>query len=95
MFVVVARWYVKEEKEDEIKDILRIMTGESRAEPGCIEYFPSQAQDDKRRFLIYEQYNDEAAFKSHIETRAFKDYVLDRAFSLLETRLREIYDTFD
>jgi quinol monooxygenase YgiN len=81
MFVVVARWYVKEEKEDEIKDILRIMAGESRAEPGCVEYFPSQAQDEKRRFLIYEQYDDEAATRAHIETRAFKDYVLNRIFA--------------
>jgi quinol monooxygenase YgiN len=93
MFVVVARWYSKEEKEQDVREILQTIVKESLSEPGCIYYIANLAQDDPRRILIYEQYQDEAAFKEHIETRAFKEYVLGRAIPLLDTRSREIYTT--
>jgi quinol monooxygenase YgiN len=95
MFVVVARWYAKEEKEQDVREILQTMVKESLSEPGCAAYIANQAQDDPRRFLIYEQYQDEAAFKDHIETRAFKEHILGRAIPLLDTRSREIYKTLD
>jgi len=95
MFVVVARWYAKEEQEHLIRDILQTMVKSSLAESGCVAYIANQGQDDSRRFLIYEQYRDEAAFKEHLETAHFKEHVARRALPLLETRSREIYTTLD
>jgi quinol monooxygenase YgiN len=73
MFVVVAKWYAKEEKIAQVKEILQTMMTASKSEPGCTMYIANQGFDDSRRFLIYEQYRDEAAFKEHLETPAFKE----------------------
>ncbi len=95
MFVVVAKWYAKEEKIAEVKEILQTMMNASQSEPGCLMYIANQGLDDSRRFLIYEQYRDEAAFKEHLETPAFKEHVQGRVAPMLETRSREIYATID
>jgi quinol monooxygenase YgiN len=95
MFVVVAKWYAKEDRIANVKEILQTMMTASRSEPGCKLYIANQGNDDPRRFLIYEQYRDEAAFKEHLETPAFKEHVLGRVLPMLETRTREIYATID
>jgi hypothetical protein len=50
MFVVVARWYSKEEKEQDVREILQTIVKESLSEPGCINYIANLAQDDPGEF---------------------------------------------
>jgi quinol monooxygenase YgiN len=95
MYVVVAKWYAKEENIANVKEILQTMMTESQSEPGCVMYIANQGLDDARRFLIYEQYRDEAAFQEHLETPAFKEHVQGRVAPMLETRAREIYTTIE
>ena len=54
-----------------------------------------RAIDDPRRFMLYEQYDDEAAFKAHMETAHFKELVLGDAVPRLENRERALYNTMD
>lgn len=95
MFVVVARWYAHEGRDDEVAALLAEMTPHAMSEPGCALYIANRSTDDPRRFLLYEQYHDEAAFQAHTETAAFADLVVGRAVPLLEQREREIYRTLD
>jgi len=49
------------------------------------------APDDPRRFFLFEEYRDEAAFRAHCEADYFKRWVLAEAVPILESRERVIY----
>jgi quinol monooxygenase YgiN len=49
-----------------------------RAEEGCLAFDPFVRSDDERRWVVFEAYIDEAAFRSHMATdhnRAFNDEI--------------------
>jgi quinol monooxygenase YgiN len=95
VYVVAARYYTKEGQDDEVARIMRIMGPLANAEPGCELYVVNRSVEDPRRFLLYEQYRDEAAFQAHTETDAFKEHILGAAVPLLESRERDFYVTVD
>ena len=89
MFVIIAQWYAKDGKQDEVKALLTAMIPISRAEPGCRAYFMHQGADDPRKFFLYEQFDDKAAFDAHCASQPFKDVVLGQIVPMLESRVRE------
>ncbi len=91
MVVLVVRYLTKEGSDEEVASLLRQMIPHARNEPGCLRYEVGRSTEDPRRFLLYEVYRDEAAFKAHGETEAFKEYVLGRIVPLLESREREFF----
>jgi quinol monooxygenase YgiN len=95
MYVIVARFYAKEGVEDEVAEVLQDMIPHALSEPGCRQYSINRSVDDPRRFLLYEQYLDEAAFKAHTETEAFKQHILGRVVPQLDDRSREVYTLID
>ena len=95
MYVIVARYYAQEGKDDEIAAILREMIPISLAEPGCEMYAVNRAKDDPRRFLLYEQYVDEAAFATHAASEPVQRNVFGKIIPMLESREREEYVTID
>lgn len=95
MYVVVARWLIKEGHIDEVVAVIREMVPHSLAEPACAAYIVNQAVDEPRRILLYEQYHDEAGFIAHTQTAAFKDLVLGKIVPLLEERGRDIYTVIE
>ena len=94
-FVVTAIWRAREGEEEHVAEILATNAALSRQEPGCRMFITHRAVDDPRTFLLYEQYDDEAAFKAHTETQHFKDHVLGNAVPRLENRERAFYNTMD
>ena len=94
-FVVTAIWRAKEGEEERIAEILATNAALSEEEPGCLMFVAHRAVDDPRTFLLYEQYDDEAAFKAHMETKHFKELVLGNAVPRLENRERAFYNTMD
>ena len=92
MYVIVARWYAHEGKDDEVAEVLRTAIPNSRSEPGCRLFMANRCVDDPRRFVMYEQFDDRAAFDAHLQTDSFKTNVVERILPLLESRSREIYD---
>ena len=90
MFVVVARWYVREGKDDEVAEILKTAVRNSRAEPGCRLFMANRSVDDPRSFVMYEQFDDRAAFEAHTATESFRTNILGRIVPMLESRSREI-----
>ena len=95
MFVVAARYYTQEGKDEEVAAILRTMIPISNAEPGCALYVVNRSVDDPRRFLLYEQYHDRAGYEAHMATEAFKEHILGTVVPLLESRERDFYEVVE
>jgi (4S)-4-hydroxy-5-phosphonooxypentane-2,3-dione isomerase len=95
MYVVAARYYTQEGKDEEVAAILRTMIPISNAEPGCILYTVNRSVDDPRKFLLYEQYRDRAGYEAHMETQPFKENILGKVVPMLESRERDFYETIE
>lgn len=95
MYVVAARYYTKEGRDDDVARLLREMIPISLAEPGCALYAVNRAVEDPRHFLLYEQYHDEASFQAHTASDTFKERVLGQIVPLLESRERDFFETVD
>ena len=90
MFVVIAQWYAKPGMDDEVAAVLRTAVRNSRTEPGCVLFMANRSVEDPRRFVMYEQFVDKAAFDAHLATDSFKENVAGRILPLLESRVREV-----
>ncbi len=95
MFVVVARYYTQEGKDEEVAAILRTMVPISNAEPGCALYVVNRSLDDPRAFLLYEQYHDRAGYEAHMATEPFKENILGKVVPMLESRVRDFYEVVE
>jgi (4S)-4-hydroxy-5-phosphonooxypentane-2,3-dione isomerase len=93
MIVLVANYYTQEGKDDEVANILKKMVAycNSDQEPGCLLYVVNRSIDDPRKFLLYEQYEDEAAVEAHRATDMFQKYVLGTVVPMLEHREPHFY----
>jgi quinol monooxygenase YgiN len=95
MYVVAADYYAKEGKADEIAAVLEKMIPLSRAEPGCRLYMVNRSLEDRRKFLLYEQYVNEDGYKAHMATEAFKENILGKVVPMLESRVRHFYEVVE
>jgi quinol monooxygenase YgiN len=93
-YVLAVSWTAKAGHETEIQDILRILGDASRQEPGVITYTTHVDPDNPREFFIYEKYHDFDGLEAHQETTHFKEYVLEKAIPLLESRVRRTFSDF-
>ncbi|HUS20265.1 MAG TPA: putative quinol monooxygenase [Terriglobales bacterium] len=81
---------VKPGTEAEVIANFKPLTEASRQEPGCLMYIAHQHREDPTRFLVYEQYKDDAALDAHRDSPHFKQYaaeglyrhVTDRQFAI-------------
>ena len=94
-YVLVATWTAKPGEEERLKSCLERLAGPSRQEPGCRLYQPCQDPANPGSFLIFEVYDDEAAFAAHGESAHFQEIAVGEAFPLLEGRERSFYNTLD
>ncbi len=93
-YVVLARWTAKEGQEDRLAEICDEMTEPSRAESGNAYYQAQRSTENPRLFLLYEQYEDEAAYEAHMASEHFTRLVKEEAIpDVLESREREFYET--
>ncbi len=53
-------------KEARVREILQILATEVRTEAGNIVFQPFTLSTDPRRFFVFEEYVDDAAFTAHI-----------------------------
>lgn len=93
-YVLAVTWTAKEDQEAKIHEYLRILGEASRQEPGVITYTTHVDPDNPREFFIYEKYHDISGLEAHQETAHFKEYVLEKAIPLLETRVRRVFTDF-
>ncbi len=74
MIVLAVTWKAHPDKEAETSRVFAILQAESRKEPGCLMYVVHRGLDDRSRFIVYEQYKDEAALEAHRATPHFQRY---------------------
>jgi autoinducer 2-degrading protein len=96
-YVVIATWVADEGEEENVARILRENSVATNAEPGCREFTVYREKDAPRTFVLYEVYDDEAAFQAHRESEHFKRYVTDDAVAnnRLEQRFAKFYEPLD
>lgn len=93
-YVLAVTWTAKPGHETEIQDYLRILGEASRQEAGVITYTTHVDPENPREFFIYEKYHDIRGLEAHQETTHFKEYVLEKAIPLLESRVRRTFVDF-
>ncbi len=93
--VLVVRMTIKEGEEERAFDVARRLVEATRTEPGNVLYIAHRDPEDPRVLLMYEQYEDAAAFEAHGQAEHFKDLGLGQLFPLMEHRERAIYETLD
>ena len=95
MIVLRVDMLVKPGAEEKCKEYIRILQEHTRQEPGCLMYVGHQSTENSRRFLLYEQYKDQAALDAHRNAPYFKQYVHGGLDSIMEQRTREFYTVID
>jgi quinol monooxygenase YgiN len=93
-YVLIARWTAREGEEGAVRAALEQLREPSNAEPGCLMWQPHTDPDDRRVFLIYEQYVDAAALDAHAASEHFQRIAVGDAIPRLESRERTFYETF-
>ena len=93
MVVLVAKYYVKPGKGDEVATALKRMAACVREqEPGCLLYHANRSRENVDLFLLYEQYRDMAALDAHRATPHFRKIIEETIVPLLDKREREFYE---
>ena len=93
-YVVIARWTANPGNADAVARAIEKLAGPSRDEIGCLTYLANRSLDDRRVFLLYEEYVDEDAYRAHTESEHFTRFALGEGIPLLESREREFYTVF-
>ncbi len=88
--VLVVNIKVKPENVDRFMAEVLANARAARSEAGCRQFDVVVAKDDPTKVMLYEIYEDDAAFESHQQTAAFKHY-LANAVPLLASRERTFY----
>jgi quinol monooxygenase YgiN len=91
--VLAAKVTATEGEEERVAELLPQLAAASREEPGCRHYQPCRDPEDPRSFLIFEVYDDKAAFEAHGASEHFQSIAIGQMFPLLEGRERTFYQT--
>jgi quinol monooxygenase YgiN len=74
-YVVTVEFEIRPEAWERFKPIMLANARASAGdEPGCRQFDVCVAPDGAPKIFLYEVYDDEAAFKAHLETRHFKEF---------------------
>jgi quinol monooxygenase YgiN len=89
MVSFIVRFRFSPDDRAEMKEAVRILTEESRREPGCVTYVPHYLEDDPDTIVIYEQYRDENALAAHRDSPHFKKYGVGGLLQKMKDRSME------
>ncbi|WP_096087853.1 putative quinol monooxygenase [Agaribacterium haliotis] len=75
-YFITAELRVKDQAQIvNAKSALVTLCQKTLTEPGCSLFSLHQCEQDPARFLLWERFDDEAAFKQHFEETHTKDYI--------------------
>jgi quinol monooxygenase YgiN len=75
MIVLAVTWVANAGREAEAVKLFQELAAESRKEPGCLMFLAHQHRTEPAKFLIYEQFADDAALDTHRASPHFTKYV--------------------
>src|SRR5258705_8132092 len=87
MLVLAVHLTMQGGNEDEISRLFHSLQSATRKEPGCISYIVQRSRQNPKRFLVYEQYKDEAALQAHRDSSHFKQFATEGVFRFVDERL--------
>jgi len=86
MISFLARMRFAPEDRADVAECLRVLAQASRQEPGCVNYIPSQLEDDPDTVVIFEQYHDAKALAAHRASEHFKNNAVGGLYQKLRER---------
>lgn len=89
-YVLQVALRIKKENVDSFLEKVLANAAQARGEPGCRHFDVLVDPKDPTHAMLYEIYDDEAAFVAHQATPHFKRY-LEEAVPLLESRERFVW----
>ena len=89
-FVLVVSIRIKPENVDRWMPMALDNMRAARKEPGCRQFDVLVDPKDRTKVMLYEIYDDEAAFEAHQQTPHFKKYLAE-AVPLLASRERQVF----
>ncbi len=92
MLILVVRLTIKAGHENEVIESFRKLQEETRREPGCIMYVVQRGIENPRHYLIYEQYQDQAALDTHRASAHFIEYATNGFYRVVEERQAELFN---
>lgn len=95
MFVLVVYLEVKPENLEAFNHEASINARASDAEPDCLRFDLLQQRDELTKFMLYEIYRSEDAFKAHQQTEHFKRWVEKGVPLLMGDRVRVVYQNVE
>lgn len=91
MQALLARYRVREGQGDLVEQVLKKMAEAVRKEePGCLTYRAARSITEPNVFVLYEEYEDEAALVAHRETEHFGQLIEGTIVPVLDAREREV-----
>jgi quinol monooxygenase YgiN len=91
MVVLAVTWMAKPGHAEEVARIFGKLQAASRQEPGCLMYVVHRHRTDSTRFLIYEQYRDDAALEAHRKSQHFQEYAVNALQGIAERKEGELF----
>lgn len=91
MYCLTVYLEVKPENIETFKVEAAINARASNQEPNCLRFDFLQQADQPTRFMLYEVYRSEEAFKAHQQTEHFKRWVEKGVPLLVGDRVRVVY----
>jgi len=92
MLILAVHVTIKVGHEEEVTELFGKLQEETRREPGCINYFVQRSRENPQVYMVYEQYEDEAALQAHRETPHFQQYGKNGFYRFVEERRAELFD---
>jgi quinol monooxygenase YgiN len=84
-----VRYTFAPEDADRAVAILRELRDLSRREPGIVNFDVARSKDRPNVFVLWEEYRDEAALKTHVEAEHFQRLVINGIRRFAKERLAE------
>jgi len=91
MFVLAIYLEVKPENIEAFKDVASANARATLTEPGALRFDLLQQTDEPTKFMFYEVYRSEEAFKAHQQTAHYKRWVEKGVPLLTGERVRAKY----
>lgn len=92
MIVLTVQWLASIGEEDKVKETFLKLAEASRKEPGCRLYLVHQHRDNRRRFFLYEQYENDAALQAHRESPHFQTFGMQQLPEIAKRIEGELYN---
>jgi quinol monooxygenase YgiN len=95
MCAIVVTYLISAGREEQAAEHFAAMIEPSRAEAGNLRYHAYRSKDEPRKFFLFEEYADEAAFQEHRATPHFEEHIQNGIMTMIEKRSAEAVRPLD